>query len=53
VRHIQAHALLKHNQYIFYVNVKLRSTTGTVEGSDGSFVKQHPIHAYILQTLPF
>jgi hypothetical protein len=44
VKQIQlANALLEHNQYIYEINVKLRSSTRTVEGYDGSFLKHHPI----------
>jgi hypothetical protein len=44
VKHIQlANALLKHIQYIYQINVKLRSSTGTVAGCNGSYLKHHPM----------
>jgi hypothetical protein len=44
VKNIQlANGLLKHNQYIYKINVKLQSSTRTVAGCDGSYLKHNPM----------
>jgi hypothetical protein len=54
VKHIQlAHALFKHNQYTYEINVKLRSITGTMERSDGLFLEHIPICPCIIEIVSF